>query len=244
MKNNYHRNTSKEEEVIKNILRKYSINVNEQGIISYVGSNGDNVLPNCSLYFMRHADTFATSEGLFMSDDSENSHISLEGIEKIHSEAPKIDSLNIDLMIYSGIIRVQETAEEIRKCVKNVPECILLPWLKGINNEGWEKKRIEELIGEDAIDFKEREIRHNIFAKSSKGTSWGEVLVNADNLIEYMNENCSGKRVLLISQESLIYSFKMLTRQIKKPWDGYETIEFFGFNKKNGKKYGSIQRII
>lgn len=244
METDYHKNTDDEVRLIKSILQKYYINVDERGKIYYEEKRIHDISPACILYFMRHADTIGTIKKQFMSENSENSHITSDGRKNIRQELSKIDLHHIDLILYSDVVRVQETAKEVLKNIECNLKVVVLPWLKGIDNGGWEGKNIACLDGMDKADFQEREVLHNIFAKSSHGTSWGEVMVNADKLISYLTHNCSGKNVLLISQESLIFAFKILLRQMEKPWEEYETDEFFGLSGKNDKDYGRIQRIL
>ena len=93
-------------------------------------------------------------------------------------------------------------------------------------------------------DYIERELRKNIFAKSSSGGSWGDVLINCDRLISYLNNEMSDKRVLLISQGSVLQGLRLLTHMTSYPWEGYSSSALFSLES-NGdfSGYGRIECI-
>ena len=100
-----------------------------------------------------------------------------------------------------------------------------------------------ELFGIDRQDYVQREIVHNIFAKSEGGTSWGTVMVNATQLLEYLNGQCQGKCVLVISQGSLMYALKMVLRLEEIPWRNYSSQEFYNLVSTGQNLYGKVQKI-
>lgn len=239
----YHKDSRNEAINIKQALAKYGIAVNlETGLISYVAKQNPQILCH-SLYFLRHADTIGTLEHRFMSDDSKNGILVSEGKDKLLISAKEIDCISPDMILYSDIQRVRDTAEVIHGFMgKDIP-FIKLPWMKGINNAGWENMRPNELLGMDKEDYVQREIKHNIYAKSEKGTSWGTVLVTAIQLFEYLNNECRDKKVLIISQGSLLYALKIILRLEEIPWSNYCSQEFYNLVSSGENLYGIIQMI-
>ena len=141
-----------------------------------------------------------------------------------------MDLYNFDAVIVcSDISRVMETAN-IFKLVNPNLKYVYNKKFKGINNGGWEGKTKDTLKGIDANDFNEREEKQNIFAKSSKGGSWAKVILNTIKLINYLNKNYINKRVLLISQGSIL-----LTHADDKPWGDYDTEKLYNLDKNQTK---------
>ncbi len=103
--------------------------------------------------------------------------------------------------------------------------------------------RSNELFGIDREDYVQRELVHNIYAKSERGTSWGTVLVTAIRLFEYLNDMCQDKSVLIISQGSLLYALKIVLRLEEIPWNNYSTQEFYNLVSNGENLYGKVQMI-
>lgn len=217
------------------ILSRNGLNVNmKTGRIEY-NSHKKLKLECEALYLLRHAKTHATQNHEFMSDTSENSHICKEGIEDICALQKEVENYHFDLvLICSDIPRVIETATVFKLVNPNLTY-IYKNRFKGIDNGGWEGKNQKSLTGVDANDFIEREKKQNIFAKSVSGGSWAKVLMNTISLIKYLNKNFSNKRVLLISQGSILKALKLLTHLDKKPWGDYNTEKLYNLNKNQTK---------
>lgn len=216
------------------LLNKNGLNVDkESGKIIYK-ENKMNIKCD-AVYLLRHAKTHATQNHEFMSDISLNSHICKEGIEDICSLQSQVDLYNFDVVIVcSDISRVMETAN-IFKLVNPNLKYVYNKKFKGINNGGWEGKTKDTLKGIDANDFNEREEKQNIFARSSKGGSWAKVILNTIQLINYLNKNYINKRVLLISQGSILKALKLLTHADDKPWGDYNTEKLYNLDKNQTK---------
>lgn len=228
---------------IAQILKQYGIRTDlESGEISYYRQPVLKV--ECKdLYFLRHGETEGIVQHCFMSNDSLNSVLTERGICQLVKEAGKIEQLDLDKVLYSVIPRVKRTAEIIYSNMKKKPCFLEIPWVIGIDNTGWEGKRREELKGIDANDFDQRENRHNIFAKSSKGASWGRVLLCCISLIKYLNKNFAGERVLLISQGSILVGLQLILQVDKKPWATYNSNNFFCLEDDGEMNYGRLQKL-
>lgn len=220
-------------------LKKIGIDADvTTGLISY--NNSKKMELKCSsVYLLRHGRTQATMDHQFMSDTSKNSHIIEDAIRDLCELKPQITNYKFDVVVVcSDIPRVVETA--------NVFE-LLNPELKydyqkkykGINNGGWEYKSASTLTGIDLNDYKEREEKHNIFAKSSNGESWAQVLLNAISLINYLNKNYADKRVLLISQGSILQALRIITGASESPWEDYDIKKLYNLNKKEKRQLKS-----
>lgn len=222
------------------VLNKNGIKVDEKtGKIEY--KNHKMEIKCDAVYLLRHARTYATQTHEFMSDNSKNSHICKEGIADICLLQREVKQYNFDIVILcSNIPRVLETGQ-IFKLVNPDLEYVDKKHFKGIDNGGWEGKTGKTLSEVDLKDFEEREQKQNIFAKSSKGGSWAKVLVNCLSLIKYLNKNFSGKRVLLISQGSILRGLKILTHKDENPWGDYKTEKLYNLDKMQSKSnYASI----
>ena len=228
----------------KFIFGKRGIDVNMQtGIIEYNQKEKTKIDCN-ALYLLRHGHTGGTQENKFMSDISENAHICKKGILRITELEGCCEKYDFDIVIRcSDIARVVETTE-IFRLVNPKTKYIYKNQYKGINNKGWEGRDFTSFEGKDLLDFEEREIKHNIFAKSSKGESWNQVIKNCLKLIKYINRNHKGKRILLIGQGSIIKGIEILIGSKKTPWEGYNVRTLYNFEKQNPKdNYGTISCI-
>lgn len=235
---NYKKISSKEK------LEKIGIEVNlENGQIKYNGKEKLKLKCN-ALYLLRHGHTKGTQEHMFMSDTSDNSHICKKGVMDILKLENCCKKYNFDkVVVCSDIPRVLETATIFRSVNFNV-KYIYKKNYKGINNGGWENKNAEKFNQQDMIDYEEREIKHNIFAKSSKGESWNQVLLNCIELINYINENHVNERILLIGQGSIIRGINIIIGTFKNPWDKYNVKKLYNFEEKNNEdNYGTISCI-
>jgi len=220
------------------MLKKNGLDVNSIGQISY--NTNKMVLKAEAIYLLRHGETLATQNHEFMSDNSKNSHICKQGIQDILKLADNIDQYNFDeVIVCSNIPRIIETTY-VFKLLNPKFKYTFINNIKGINNSGWEGKIPETLEGIDLNDFIEREIKHNIYAKSSKGGSWGLVFLNTIKLIKYLNKKHINKRILLISQGSVLKAMEILTQNISNPWDNYDTQKLYNLDKAQVKSNYAI----
>lgn len=242
MKLNYHCNDLSTQNNIINTLSSKGLGVTNNGKIFFAGV-GMSINAN-ALYLMRHAETFGTQNHQFMSNNSSNSHISLKGKQDIANLNNHLEKYNFDyIIVCCDIPRVLETAFELKSLYPKM-NYIHINNVYGINNGGWEGKTPQNLTGIDLSDYIEREVNKNIFAKSSRGGSWGEVLLNTVFLINYINSNLSHKRILLISQGSILQGLKIITHTDKSPWGNYDSKKMYNLDKKQTiSNYGKIVRI-
>ena len=241
MKVTYHHDEKALKAQIRTILLSSGISVDAKGQLSFVGE-GKRILAN-AVYLLRHAETAGTQAHKFMSNDSENSHVCEKGREDIVRLNQNIEKYHFDaIIVCCDIPRVLETATEFRKLHPN-HNYFYKKEFYGINNGGWEGKSPDDLFGIDLADYTEREINKNIFAKSSSGGSWGEVLMNCDQLIDYINCSFKRQRLLLISQGSILQGLKLLTHTSAFPWEGYNPMKLYNFDPKHEphKNYGQIE---
>lgn len=239
----YHR---EDDELCKEIIKKlkeYGIQTNiDSGQIYYDGQC--TVGLEChALYLLRHAETYGTKYNKFMSDISSNSRLTVSGIEKLLKTAKQIETMKFDYILYSKIPRVKETSDILRREIGKKACFVEVSWMKGIDNAGWEEKGKDELTEVDMEDFYQREVLHNIFAKSSRGCCWGMVLSRCIELVKYINENYKNRRILLVSQGSILIGLQIILHLEKKPWEKYDSDSFFSLKKSTQHNYGQIQHI-
>lgn len=196
-----------------------------------------------ALYLLRHGETYGVKENRFMSATSLNSKLTDSCLERLIKTAKQIEVMDFDYIFYSGIPRVKETSDIIRSCMDKKTCFVEVPWMVGIDNAGWEGKNKEELTGDDKEDFYQREILHNIFAKSSQGSCWGEVLCRCIDLVKYINENYKEKRILLVSQGSVFIGLMIVLHMKEEAWENYDPETFFSLKSIGQHNYGKLQTI-
>lgn len=239
----YHSNTEMKKQYIIKQLKRCGICVDiTSGRIFYHGSSEKNLKCH-SLYLLRHAETTGIEEKRFMSDFSSNSILTKKGISDVKEVVDIIGKMKFDLIFYSPIIRVKQTVQVIWQHEKVCDCYVEIPYMKGIDNAGWEGKGVFELQGEDYEDFYQREILHNIFARSSKGCSWGDVLLRCIELIEFINSYYANKKILLISQGSIFLGLKIILHLEEEIWKDYNPELFFGLTYDSLKNYSKLQYI-
>ncbi|MBR3962574.1 MAG: histidine phosphatase family protein [Oscillospiraceae bacterium] len=232
-----------ERERITNTLAKWGIVIDqENGKIDYIE---DFVIPEVkceSIHLIRHAETVAVTKHEFMSDTSENSALTENGMEITRKQAEMLDEYNFDIALYGPIARVVNTQKVIMERPQKF-ESVQVQKLHGINNTGWEYKSFFDL--ENDPTFVAREIENNMFARTPNGTSWGTVIANAADVLEMINEKYEGKRILLISQGSILRAMQILLRTRKHPWDDFTVSGMYhvGDDSKKKKDYGIINKV-
>lgn len=239
----YHRESWEKCNKIKTQLEAVGIITDwESGKILYNAGKQFPVLNCKTLYLLRHGNTFGTQTKSFMSDTSENARLTDQAVACLRETAWQIELLQFDDIFYAPIPRVKETFQIIQKNMVMHRIFTELSFMKGINNAGWENKTRKDLEGRDQEDFYQREVLHNIFAKSAYGTSWGETICNCITLVQYLNKYCRDRKVLLISQGSVLRGLQIVLHFVSEPWEGYDTDGFFSL-KSGDSNYGKLQLV-
>jgi broad specificity phosphatase PhoE len=234
---------TEEKERITRKLRKWGIAIDqENGKIDYIEGT---IIPEMkckSIHLIRHAETVAVVKHEFMSDTSDNCAFSENGIEITRKQAAELDAYDFDIALYGPIARVVNTMKIIMERPQKF-EAVPVEFLHGINNTGWEYKTYYDL--ENDPTFIAREIENNMFARTPKGTSWGTVIANCADVLELINEKYEDKRVLLLSQGSVLRAMQILLRTRKHPWDDFTVSGMYhvGDDTKKKKDYGIINRV-
>jgi broad specificity phosphatase PhoE len=234
---------TEEKERITRKLRKWGIAIDqENGKIDYIEGT---IIPEMkckSIHLIRHAETVAVVKHEFMSDTSDNCAFSENGIEITRKQAAELDAYDFDIALYGPIARVVNTMKIIMERPQKF-EAVPVEFLHGINNTGWEYKTYYDL--ENDPTFIAREIENNMFARTPKGTSWGTVIANCADVLELINEKYEDKRVLLLSQGSVLRAMQILLRTRKHPWDDFTVSGMYhvGDDTKKKKDYGIINRL-
>lgn len=232
-----------ERERITNNLLKWGISIDQvTGKIDYIDGTTIPEVKCESIHLIRHAETEAVAKHEFMSDTSNNCGFTDNGIEITKKQAAELDSYNFDIALYGPIPRVVNTQLIIMERPQKF-EAIKVHKLHGIDNTGWEYKSFEEL--QNNPTFIAREIENNMFARTPSGTSWGMVIANCVDVLDLINEQYVGKKVLLISQGSILRAFQILLRARKHPWDDFTVSGMYhvGDDSKKKKDYGIINKV-
>lgn len=233
---------AEKERITRNLL-KWGIAIDQQtGKIDYIDGT---VIPEVkcqSIHLIRHAETVAVVKHEFMSDTSDNCAFSENGIEITRRQAAQLDAYDFDVALHGPIARVVNTMKIIMERPQKF-EAVRVEYLHGINNTGWEYKTYYDL--EHDPTFIAREIENNMFARTPNGTSWGTVIANCADVLELINEQYQGKRVLLLSQGSCLRAIQILLRKRKHPWDDFTVSGMYhvGDDSKKKKDYGIIAKV-
>jgi len=228
--------------ITKNLLR-WGINIDQYtGKIDYIEGTTIPEVKCSSIHLIRHAETMAVAKHEFMSDTSDNCGFTDAGIEITHKQAKELDAYDFDVALYGPIPRVVHTKEIIMQTPQKF-EAIKVHKLHGIDNTGWEYKSFEEI--QHNPTFIARELENNMFARTQSGTSWGMVIANCVDVMDLINEQYAGKRVLLLSQGSVLRAFQILLRARKHPWDDFtvEGMYHVGDDTNKKKNYGVIAKV-
>lgn len=232
-----------ERERITKTLLKWGISIDQEtGKIDYIEGTTIPEVKCESIHLIRHAETEAVVKHEFMSDTSNNCGFTEMGIEITKKQAEELDAYNFDIALYGPIARVVNTKKIIMERPQKF-EAVRVQYLHGIDNTGWEYKSFDELVNTDT--FIARELENNMFARTPEGTSWGTVIANASDVIDFINEYCVGKKVLLLSQGSVLRAFQILLRKRKHPWDDFtvEGMYHVGDDTNKKKNYGVIEKV-
>lgn len=228
--------------ITKNLLR-WGITVDQvTGKIDYIEGTTIPEVKCASMHLIRHAETEAVAKHEFMSDTSSNCGFTEAGIEITRKQAAELDAYDFDVALYGPIPRVVNTKEIIMSIPQKF-EAFKVHKLHGIDNTGWEYKSFEELQYNPT--FIAREFENNMFARTPSGTSWGMVIANCVDVIDYINENYADKKILLMSQGSVLRAFQILLRARKHPWDDFtvEGMYHVGDDTNKKKNYGVIAKV-
>ena len=228
--------------ITKNLLR-YGIAVDQEtGKIDYIPGTTIPEVRCQSIHLIRHAETEAVAKHEFMCDTSNNCGFTENGIEITKKQAAELDAYDFDIALYGPIPRVVNTQLIIMAHPQKF-EAIKVHKLHGIDNTGWEYKSFDELC--HTPTFIAREIENNMFARTPSGTSWGMVIANCVDVLDLINEQYAGKKILLISQGSVLRAFQILLRKRKHPWDDFtvEGMYHVGDDTNKKKNYGIIDKV-
>ena len=230
------------ERITKNLLR-WGISIDQEtGKIDYISNTPIPDVKCESIHLIRHAETEAVAKHEFMSDTSDNCGFTESGINITKKQAEALDKYNFDIALYGPIARVVNTMKIIMERPQKF-EAILTPKLHGIDNTGWEYKSFYDL--ENDPTFIAREIENNMFARTPNGTSWGTVIANCVDVIDLINERYQEKRILLLSQGSVLRAMQILLRKRAHPWDDFTVSGMYhvGDDSKKKKDYGIINKV-
>jgi broad specificity phosphatase PhoE len=232
-----------EKDHITGRLLKWGISIDQDtGKIDYIDGTLMPELKCRSIHLIRHAETVAVAKHEFMSDTSDNCSFTEAGVEITNQQAKELDAYDFDIALYGPIPRVVNTQEIIMSYPQKF-EAIKVHKLHGIDNTGWEYKSFEELQHNPV--FVAREFDNNMFARTKSGTSWGMVIANCVDVIDLINECYADKKILLISQGSVLRAFQILLRKRAHPWDDFtvEGMYHVGDDTNKKKNYGIISKI-
>lgn len=194
---------------------------------------------------VRHGKTEGIERKEFMSDLSSNAKLSLRGKKEVNQIIHQIRANLPDVILVGPLERTKETFDIIEKNIKKTVKTETCDFLRGINNSVWGGKTFEMLDSGNLWIFLQRECRHNIFAKTQGGDSWGDVIYRCIKLIKYLNGRYRNKKVLIISQGSVFQGLQIVLHTYQNPWENYDAEKMFSImDKETNVEYGKIQSII
>lgn len=228
---------------ITNNLLKWGIAIDQQtGKIDYIPGTKIPEVKCQSIHLIRHAETEAVVKHEFMSDTSDNCGFTENGIAITRKQAEELNHYDFDVALYGPIARVVNTMKIIMERPQKF-EAVRVQELHGIDNTGWEYKSFYDLEHDDT--FIAREMENNMFARTPKGTSWGTVIANCVDVLEMINAEYQGKKILLLSQGSVLRAMQILLRKRAHPWDDFTVSGMYHIGDDSGKKkdYGIINQV-
>lgn len=234
---------AQERERITNNLLKWGISIDQvTGKIDYIEGTTIPEVKCASIHLIRHAETMAVAKHEFMSDTSDNCGFTENGEAITRKQASELDAYDFDVALYGPIARVVNTMNIIMEIPQKF-EAVKVQKLHGIDNTGWEYKSFYDL--ENDPTFIAREIENNMFARTPNGTSWGTVIANCVDVMDMINEQYVGKRILFVSQGSVLRAMQILLRARKHPWDDFTVSGMYhvGDDSKKKKDYGIINKV-
>lgn len=233
---------AEKERITANLL-KWGIAIDQEtGKIDYIEGSTIPAVKCESIHLIRHAETVAVIKHEFMSDTSDNCGFTENGIEITRKQAEQLDAYDFDVALHGPIARVVNTKDIIMSRPQKF-ECVRVERLHGIDNTGWEYKTYYDLEHDET--FVAREIENNMYARTPHGTSWGTVIANCADVLELINERYEGKRILLLSQGSVLRAMQILLRKRKHPWDDFTVSGMYhvGDDSRKKKDYGIIAQV-
>lgn len=227
------------------IMRLLSIKVNiKTGEIHYIQHRRSIQCICKNLYLLRHAETYGVRNNQFMNNTSENSRLTDYGQESIKELAPIIKEFDFDYILYSDIPRVKDTVELLKRDDFN-NRFVKVSFLKGINNGDWAGKSLSELNNDNKNLFYRREILHDVFCHASGGNCWSDVIMRSLLLVLLINLKYRDKKILVVSQGSILRALQILLQKYDDPWKNYEPKTMFSLlQSKTTFQYGKLNRII
>lgn len=224
-------------------LLRYGIVTNlVTGRIRYVSYR-----PSCrcsDLMLLRHGKTVGVENKEFMSNDSDNSILSNAGIREIEIISEDVRQYKPDITLVAPLNRTLSTFRVLQEKLPFSLNSIICSTLVGINNGVWESKTVDMLDEVNYLVYYKREYHHNIFAKSLYGDSWGDVLLRCGNLLEAINQDYAGKKVLLISQGSILQGLRIILHKTVSPWSDYSSGSMFSNTGSKSIGYGKLFSIL
>lgn len=198
-----------------------------------------------SVKLIRHGKTEAIEKREFMSDISGNAKLSEAGKAELSVAAYQISENLPDAILVGPLRRTRETLGILEKYIDTTVETDVCGFLKGINNTIWAGKTFEMLDTDNLLVFLRRECSHNIFVKTKGGDSWGDVIFRCIKLLNYLNSRYQNKKVLIVSQGSILQGLKIVLHSGQEPWEGYSAEKMFSLTGEGTNvEYGKIQSII
>ena len=227
--------------IVTNLLKWGIVTNMQDGTIDYI----DAELPEMkckSIHLIRHTETVAVAKHEFMSDTSDNCAFTEAGMELTRKQAEQLADYHFDVALVGPIARVVNTAKLIMQTPQSF-QCVPVKKLHGIDNTGWEYKTYYDLEHDPL--FLAREVENNMFARTERGTSWGTVIANCADVLDLINAEYAGKRILLLSQGSVLRGMQILLRKRAHPWDDYTAAGMYhiGDDSQKKKNYGVISKV-
>jgi broad specificity phosphatase PhoE len=216
---NFHMLSNSERSIYEEKLTALGIYIAPIGTIYYKDLN-PRVLKCNDLYFLRHGNTHATENKIFTDKDENIAFLTDKGKAEIKKISDEITKIKPDVIITSSMTRCKESLaiilQQIDNKVVEKMEILFLDSIRGISHGNWEGKNKEELIGEDLITWFAKWNSY-VYAKSPGGESLAELIIRANQLLEFIDKNYANKRVLIIGHGSVSWALTILLKILADP---------------------------
>lgn len=190
------------------------------GTLSYVKNSSKRNLQCSDLFFLRHGNTFATENKIFTDIDNNVAFLTANGKNEIEKITQEIIKIKPDVIITSSLTRCKESLGIILdKLGSELEESIEIreeKSIRGICHGHWEGKNKENLIGEDLLTWFAKWNSY-VFARSPGGESLAEILIRANDFLDFIDDNYPSKKVLIVGHGSFSWALTILLKIFPDP---------------------------
>lgn len=210
-----------------NELSQYGIKINKtNGLLSYVKGHKVDSL-SFDLTYVRHGQTYANKDICFQgqSDETNNEGTGYNQLTDLGRSQALVAAEELikskqeyDVVLCSPLSRAFDTAQIYAKI--SGQSVLKLDILKEINFGEWENcqlKMLPDYLVGDATKY----LSQNALKSSPSGESFVNLLIRVSKILTFLNNEYSGKRILLFAHGALGNAIRVLRHELSLSSEGY-----------------------